>query len=77
MGAALGLDGHHMRIVQQDQRFPHGGAADAQLLGQLPVVQRVAGLELHGDDAAAHRVIRQIPRVACGHCAFPLPERRE
>ena len=44
MGAALGLDGHHMRIVQQDQRFPHGGAADAQLLGQLPVVQRSPGL---------------------------------
>ena len=61
MGAALGLDVHHMRIVQQDQRFPHGGAADAQLLGQLPVVQLVAGLEVHRNDAAADGLIGDLP----------------
>ena len=41
--------------------FPHGGAADAQLLGQLPVVQLVAGLEVHGDDAAADGLIGDLP----------------
>ena len=44
MGAALGLDDHHVGDVQHDEGFPHGGAADAQLLGQLPVVQRSPGL---------------------------------
>ena len=44
MGAALGLDDHHVGDVEHDERLPHGGAADAQLLRQLPVVQFVAGL---------------------------------
>ena len=52
MGAALGFDRDHVRDVEHDERFPHGGAADAQLLGQLPVVQLVAGFELHCNDPA-------------------------
>ena len=52
MGAALGFDRDHVRDVEHDERFPHGGAADAQLLGQLTVVQLVAGFELHCNDPA-------------------------
>ena len=63
MGAALGLDVHHAGYVQHEQRFPHGGAADAQFFRQLPVVQRVAGLELHGNDPAANGLVGRFART--------------
>ena len=66
--AALGLDDHHVGDVESMMRASRmGGAADAQLLGRLPVVQLVAGLELHRDDAAADGLIGDLP------CAFVMP----
>ena len=71
MGAALGLDGDHVGDVEHDEGFPHGGAADAQLLRQFPVVELVAGLEFHGDDPAADGLIGHLACTPCGHCPSP------
>ena len=69
MGAALGLDVHHVGNVEHDQRFPHRGTADAHLLRKLPVVQGVAGLQLHGDDPASDGLIRLFPCTQRCHCS--------
>ena len=55
MGAALGFDGDHMGDVER--------AADAQLFGQLPVIQRITGLQLHRDDPAADRLVCRFART--------------
>ena len=69
MGTALRLDVHHVGNVEHDQCLPHGGAADAHLLRKLPVVQGVAGLQLHGDDPASDGLIRLFPRTQRCHCS--------
>ena len=63
MGPALRLDVHHAGQIEHQQCFPHGGAADAKLLCQFTVIQRVAGLELHGDDPAAEGLVGHFART--------------
>ena len=47
MGAALGLDDHHVGDVEHDEGFPHGGAADVAHLGtELLLVQKFVGAVL-------------------------------
>ena len=41
-----------------------GGAADAQFLGQLVVVQFIPGFGLHGDDPAADGLVGDLPRTS-------------
>ena len=67
--ALFGQDGDQTLLLQAPQRIPHGGAADAHLLRKLPVVQGVAGLQLHGDDPAADGLIRLFPRTQRWHCS--------
>ena len=76
VGAALGLDGDHVGDVQHDEGFPHGGAADPHLFGQLAVVERVARLELHRDDPAPKGLVRRLTRACrCCHTACLLSVR--
>ena len=70
IGAALGLDGHHVGNVEHDQCLPHGGAADAQFLGQLVVVQFIPGFELHGDDPAADGFVGCLAGAPNCHTVF-------
>ena len=57
MGAALGRDDHHVGNVQHDEGFPHGGAADAELLRQLMIVEFIAGFQFHCNDTAADGLV--------------------
>ena len=63
MGAALRFDVHHAGQIEHQQSLPHGRAADAQLFGQLPVIQRITGLQLHRDDPAADRLVCRFART--------------
>ena len=54
---ALRLDGDHVGDVEHDERFPHGGAADAELLRQLMIVEFIAGFQFHCNDTAADGLV--------------------
>ena len=69
IGAALGFDGDHVGDVQHDECLPHRGPADPHFFRQFPVVQRVPGFQLHGDNPAPQGLVRCFARAGCCHRA--------
>ena len=56
-GAELRDDGHQALVAQAGKPLAHGGAADAEELGELVLGEAAAGLELGADDRFAEREV--------------------